>query len=92
MGGSGLGLSIVRKLARQKHTLISVLLDRVLRSPLADLAAYVKGTDAAAFISAEGERTSAGVQAERLQLAGNRGAVRAGTVQAALARLRQAAA
>mgnify|MGYP001159251884 CR=1 FL=1 len=57
-------VAVLRKLARQKHTLISVLLDRVLRSPLADLAAYVKGTDAAAFISAEGERTSAGVQAE----------------------------
>lgn len=57
-------VAVLRKLAKQKHTLISVLLDRVLRSSLADLAAYVKGTDAAAFISAEGERTSAGVQAE----------------------------
>ncbi|GLT01049.1 type IV conjugative transfer system coupling protein TraD [Sphingobium jiangsuense] len=57
-------VAVLRKLARQKHTLISVLLERVLRSPLADLAAFVKGTDAAAFISTEGERTSAGVQAE----------------------------
>lgn len=57
-------VAVLRKLARQKHTLISVLLERVLRSPVADLAAYVKGTDAAAFISTEGERTSAGVQAE----------------------------
>lgn len=57
-------VAVLRKLARQQHTLISVLLDRVLRSPLADLAAFVKGTDAAAFISTEGERTSAGIQAE----------------------------
>jgi type IV conjugative transfer system coupling protein TraD len=57
-------VAVLRKLARQKHTLISVLLERVLRSPLADLAAFVKGTDAAAFISSEGERTSAGIQAE----------------------------
>ena len=57
-------VAVLRKLARQQHTLISVLLDRVLRSPVADLAAFVKGTDAAAFISSEGERTSAGIQAE----------------------------
>jgi nicotinamide-nucleotide amidase len=36
--------------------------------------------------------SAAGVQAERLQLDGDRGAVRAGTVQAALQRLHQAAA
>ena len=36
--------------------------------------------------------TAAGVHAERLQLAGDRGAVRAGTVHAALLRLREAAA
>ncbi|WP_298673183.1 type IV secretion system DNA-binding domain-containing protein [uncultured Sphingomonas sp.] len=57
-------VAVLRKLARQKHTLISILLERVLRSPVADLAAFVKGTDAAAFISSEGERTSAGIQAE----------------------------
>lgn len=57
-------VAVLRKLAKQQHTLISVLLERVLRSPLADLAAFVKGTDAAAFISTEGERTSAGIQAE----------------------------
>ncbi|OHT19442.1 type IV secretion system DNA-binding domain-containing protein [Edaphosphingomonas haloaromaticamans] len=57
-------VAVLRKLARQQHTLISVLLERVLRSPVADLAAFVKGTDAAAFISSEGERTSAGIQAE----------------------------
>ena len=49
---------------RQKHTYVSVLLDRLLRSKLKDLAAFVTGTDAAAFISTEGERTSAGIQAE----------------------------
>lgn len=47
-------VAVLRKLARQQHTLISVLLERVLRSPVADLAAFVKGTDAAAFISSEG--------------------------------------
>jgi len=57
-------VAVLRKLARQKHTLISVLLERVIRSSVGDLAAFVKGTDAAAFISAEGERTSAGIQAE----------------------------
>lgn len=57
-------VAVMRKLARQKHTYISVLLDRLLRSKLKDLAAFVTGTDAAAFISTEGERTSAGIQAE----------------------------
>ncbi|SNS68257.1 type IV conjugative transfer system coupling protein TraD [Sphingomonas laterariae] len=57
-------VAVLRKLARQQHTLISVLLERVLRSSVSDLAAFVKGTDAAAFISSEGERTSAGIQAE----------------------------
>jgi hypothetical protein len=54
----------MRKLAHQKHTFVSVLLHRLLRSRLKDLAAFVAGTDAAAFISPEGERTSAGIQAE----------------------------
>ncbi|MFT4055173.1 MAG: type IV secretion system DNA-binding domain-containing protein [Novosphingobium sp.] len=57
-------VAVMRKLARQKHTYVSVLLDRLLRSRLKDLATFVSGTDAAAFISAEGERTSAGIQAE----------------------------
>ncbi|MFJ5928627.1 type IV secretion system DNA-binding domain-containing protein [Sphingomonas sp. TX0543] len=57
-------VAVLRKLAAQKHTYVSVLLDRLLRSKLKDLSAFVSGTDAAAFISAEGERTSAGVQAE----------------------------
>jgi hypothetical protein len=44
----------MRKLAHQKHTFVSVLLHRLLRSRLKDLAAFVAGTDAAAFISPEG--------------------------------------
>ncbi|MDR6116533.1 MULTISPECIES: type IV secretion system DNA-binding domain-containing protein [unclassified Sphingomonas] len=57
-------VAVLRKLATQKHTYVSVLLDRLVRSKLKDLAAFAAGTDAAAFISTEGERTSAGVQAE----------------------------
>ena len=56
--------AVLRKLAREGEMLVSVLLDRLLRSPLKDLAAFAAGTDAAAFISLEGERTSAGIQAE----------------------------
>lgn len=57
-------VAVLRKLARQERPLISILLDILLRSKLRDLAAFVDGTEAAAFISPEGERTSAGVQAE----------------------------
>lgn len=57
-------VAVMRKLAKMQHTYVSVLLDRLLRSKLKDLAAFVEGTDAAAFISKEGERTSAGIQAE----------------------------
>ena len=57
-------VAILRKLARQNQMLVSILLDRLLRSKLKDLAAFAAGTDAAAFISTEGERTSAGIQAE----------------------------
>jgi type IV conjugative transfer system coupling protein TraD len=57
-------VAVMRKLARQEKTLVSILLDTLLRSPLKDLAAFAQGTDAAAFISLEGERTSAGIQAE----------------------------
>ncbi len=57
-------VAVMRKLARQERMLVSVLLDTLLRSPLKDLAAFAKGTDAAAFVSMEGERTSAGIQAE----------------------------
>ncbi|WP_404478663.1 type IV secretion system DNA-binding domain-containing protein [Novosphingobium sp. BL-52-GroH] len=57
-------VAVLRKLAQEKEMLVSILLDRLLRSKLKDLAAFAAGTDAAAFISVEGERTSAGVQAE----------------------------
>lgn len=57
-------VAVLRKLAREGEMLVSVLLDRLLRSKLKDLAAFAAGTDAAAFISMEGERTSAGIQAE----------------------------
>jgi type IV conjugative transfer system coupling protein TraD len=57
-------VAVLRKLARLERPLISVLLDTLLRSKLKDLAAFASGTDAAAFISTEGERTSAGIQAE----------------------------
>ncbi|WP_443971453.1 type IV secretion system DNA-binding domain-containing protein [Sphingobium sp. CR28] len=57
-------VAVLRKLAKQERTLVSVLLDTLLRSKLKDLAAFAAGTDAAAFISTEGERTSAGIQAE----------------------------
>jgi type IV conjugative transfer system coupling protein TraD len=57
-------VAVMRKLARLEQPLISLLLDTLLRSKLKDLAAFADGTDAAAFISLEGERTSAGIQAE----------------------------
>ena len=57
-------VAVLRKLALLEHTHVSVLLDTILRSKTADLAKFAQGTDAAAFISVEGEKTSAGVQAE----------------------------
>lgn len=57
-------VAVMRKLATQGRTYISILLHTLLRSPLKELAAFAAGTDAAAFISMEGERTSAGIQAE----------------------------
>ena len=57
-------VAVLRKLAHRQEMLVSILLDRLLRSKLKDLAAFAAGTDAAAFISVEGERTSAGIQAE----------------------------
>lgn len=57
-------VAVLRKLARHQHTLISALLDTILRTPLKTLAAFAEGTDAAAFISVEGDRTSAGIRAE----------------------------
>ncbi len=43
---------------------VSALLDIITRSSLKILAQFVENTDGAAFVSAEGERTSAGIQAE----------------------------
>ncbi len=57
-------VAVLRKLARHERTLISVLLETVLRTPLKTLASFAEGTDAAAFISMEGDRTSAGIRAE----------------------------
>jgi type IV conjugative transfer system coupling protein TraD len=57
-------VGVLKKLARQRHTLVSILLDRLVRSGLKELAAFAQGTEAAAFISLEGDRTSAGIQAE----------------------------
>lgn len=57
-------VAVFRKLARSDRMLVSILLDTILRSPLKALAAFAEGTDAAAFISMEGDRTSAGIRAE----------------------------
>lgn len=57
-------VAVLRALVARQQMLVSVLLDVLLRSPLADLATFVAGTNGAAFISKEGDRTSAGVQAE----------------------------
>lgn len=57
-------VAVLRKLARYERTLVSALLETVLRSPLKTLATFAEGTDAAAFISMEGDRTSAGIRAE----------------------------
>jgi type IV conjugative transfer system coupling protein TraD len=57
-------VAVMRKLARQERMLVSILLDTLLRSKLKDLAAFTEETEAAAFISTEGDRTSAGIQAE----------------------------
>jgi type IV conjugative transfer system coupling protein TraD len=56
--------AVMRKLAQQEQMLVSILVHQIMRSNLADLSAFAKGTDAAAFVSQEGERTSAGVHAE----------------------------
>lgn len=56
--------ALMAKLGHSKQTLTSVLIELVVRSPLKTLAAFAGGTDAAAFISKEAEKTSAGIQAE----------------------------
>jgi len=57
-------VAVMRTLVHQDRMLISVLLDIATRSGLKLLSAFVQNTDGAAFISPEGERTSAGIQAE----------------------------
>ncbi|EZP79345.1 Conjugal transfer protein TraD [Novosphingobium resinovorum] len=57
-------VAVLRKLAAQERMLVSILLDTLVRSKLKELAAFAAGTEASAFISTEGERTSAGIQAE----------------------------
>lgn len=57
-------VAVLRALVARDQMLVSVLLDTILRSPLKDLAEFVEDTEGAAFISKEGDRTAAGVQAE----------------------------
>lgn len=57
-------VAVMRSLVEQKRMLVSVLLDVLTRSGLKSLSSFVKDTEGAAFISQEGERTSAGIQAE----------------------------
>lgn len=56
--------ALMAKLGKSRQTLTSVLIELVLRSSLKTLAAFAGGTDAAAFISKDAEKTSAGIQAE----------------------------
>jgi type IV conjugative transfer system coupling protein TraD len=57
-------IAVMRTLRHQKRMLVSVMLDILTRSGLKMLSAFVANTEGAAFVSPEGERTSAGVQAE----------------------------
>jgi type IV conjugative transfer system coupling protein TraD len=60
----GTMVAVMRKLVREKRMLVSAMLDILVRSDLKTLAAFVAGTNGSAFVSVEGERTSAGIQAE----------------------------
>jgi len=60
----GTMVAVMRKLVAQKRMLVSAMLDILVRSDLKTLAGFVAGTNGAAFVSVEGERTSAGIQAE----------------------------
>jgi type IV conjugative transfer system coupling protein TraD len=60
----GTMVAVMRKLVTERRMLVSVMLDVLVRSDLKSLAAFVAGTNGAAFVSLEGERTSAGIQAE----------------------------
>lgn len=57
-------VAVMRSLAAKKPMLVSRLLEVLTLSDLKALSAFVRGTPGAAFISQEGERTSAGIQAE----------------------------
>ena len=57
-------VAVMRTLVRQDRMRVSVLLDILTRTGLKQLSAFVQNTEGAAFISPEGERTSAGIQAE----------------------------
>jgi len=57
-------VAVMRALVVQKRMQVSALLDVITRSGLKSLAQFVENTDGAAFVSQEGERTSAGIQAE----------------------------
>ena len=57
-------VAVMRTLRHQDHMLVSAMLDVLTRSGLKVLSAFVANTEGAAFVSPEGERTSAGVQAE----------------------------
>jgi type IV conjugative transfer system coupling protein TraD len=57
-------VAVMRTLVHQDRLRISALLDIITRSGLKILAQFVENTDGAAFVSPEGERTSAGIQAE----------------------------
>lgn len=60
----GTMVAVMRKLVAQKRMLVSAMLDILVRSDLKTLAGFVSGSNGAAFVSVEGERTSAGIQAE----------------------------
>ncbi|MCP3732585.1 type IV secretion system DNA-binding domain-containing protein [Sphingomonas sp. MG17] len=57
-------VAVMRALVHQDRMRVSVLMEILTRSGLKALSAFVQNTDGAAFISQEGERTSAGIQAE----------------------------
>lgn len=57
-------VAVMRTLVHQDRMLVSALMDILTRSGLKVLSAFVENTEGAAFISAEGERTSAGIQAQ----------------------------
>ncbi|MCP3732140.1 type IV secretion system DNA-binding domain-containing protein [Sphingomonas sp. MG17] len=57
-------VAVMRTLVHKDRMRVSVLMDILTRSGLKGLSAFVQNTEGAAFISQEGERTSAGIQAE----------------------------